>query len=193
MNFLSVSRRCKRVLIGAALLWGAMIYSALANSPFDIRSAYLEPLDRGFALHATVDLGLSKSAEEAVRNGVPVKVSVDVLIVRKRHLFIDKKLEDRSVDFIIKYDALSDRYLVTGSDNQSLGAFQELNDALNVFERLDSIKVLEKESLNSKDDVEASIRVNVSVESGSSTVMRYLMFWIDWRRSTDWYTWHVKL
>jgi hypothetical protein len=174
-------------------MWAVAVHAQNVEAPFDVRSAYIEPLEHGFALHATLDLGLSQQAEEAVRNGVPVKVTLDIQIMRKRHYFIDKKLEDRSISLTLKYDALSNRYMVSGFDGQNLGAFPELSEALAVMGHVDGVKVLEKESLSAKDDVEASVRANVSVESGSSTVMRYLMFWIDWRRSTDWYTWHVKL
>lgn len=182
-----------------ALLWLGMIgaiglaYADEPQTPFDIRSAYVEPGEHGYVLHATLDLGLTQAAEEAVRNGVPLKVVLDIQMNRKRRFFIDKKLEDRSVTFGLHYDAIADRYIVKGSGEPSANqAFSTLPDALAALGKIDNILIFGKEHVRPTDDIEGSIRANVIVEAGSSTVMRYLMFWIDWRRSTDWYTWHVK-
>lgn len=183
-------------LLLGLVLCVSTLSEALADEPqmpFDVRSAYVEPTDHGFLLHATLDLGLTKTAEEAVRNGVPLKVVLDVQMNRKRKFFIDKKLEDRSVELGLRYDALADRYIVMGNDALNNQAYSSLNEALTALGRIDNVHILTGESVQPKDEIEGSVRASVIVASGSSTVMRYLMFWIDWRRSTDWYSWHVKL
>jgi Domain of unknown function (DUF4390) len=182
-----------------ALVWLGMIgvisgaHADEPQTPFDVRSAYVEPSERGYVLNVTLDVGLTKAAEEAVRDGVPLKVTLDIQMNRKRRFFIDKKLEDRSVAFGLRYDAIADRFIVKGSGETSASqAFSTLPEALAALGKIDNIHIFDKERVRPTDDIEGSVRANVIVEAGSSTVMRYLMFWIDWRRSTDWYTWHVK-
>jgi hypothetical protein len=181
------------LILSVIAVWGVMMSVRAEESPapFDVRSAYVEPIERGYMLHVTLDLGLSAAAEDAVRNGVPLTVSVEVQMNRKRKFFIDKKIEDRTISYSVRYDALSDRYIVN-SENGYAVAYSQLSEALNALGHVDNIKLLENESIRPSDEVEGSVRATVKVEAGTSTVMRYLMFWIDWRRSTDWYTWRVK-
>ena len=39
---------------------------------------------------------------------------------------------------------------------------------------------------------EASLRATAAVEGGLPAALKFIIFWIDWKRTTDWYTWAVR-
>jgi hypothetical protein len=59
---------------------------------FDVRSAYPEPADHVYHLNATLDLALAKSAEQALKDGVPVLINLDVQVLRQRRIFSDERI-----------------------------------------------------------------------------------------------------
>ena len=79
---------------------------------FDVRSAYLEPAEHVYQLNATLDLALSKNAEQAIREGVPVLLELDLSVVRKRRYLPDVEVASLAQRWQIHYHALSERYLV---------------------------------------------------------------------------------
>ena len=71
-----------RRFVAAAALCVALVLCALApeamaaeDARFEVRSAYLEPVDGVMQLNATLELGLSATALEALRDGVPVTLT----------------------------------------------------------------------------------------------------------------------
>src|ERR1700681_1202470 len=94
--------RCARPLGGGAALLVVSLSTLvpgaaraedepLAETPrFDVRSAYLEPVDGVLDLNATLDLSLSRNALQALRSGVPLSFQLDLSLNRKRRYLPDE-------------------------------------------------------------------------------------------------------
>ncbi|HUO96706.1 MAG TPA: DUF4390 domain-containing protein [Steroidobacteraceae bacterium] len=160
---------------------------------FDVRSAFLEPAERVYQLNATLDLGLSKNAVQAIREGVPVLVELDLSVVRKRRYLPDVEIASLVQRWQIHYHALSERYLVNNLNSGQQTSYSSLGAALSALSDVRGLPVIDEALIERGQRYEASIRASAAIEGGLPSALKFILFWIDWKRTTDWYTWTVRL
>ena len=160
---------------------------------FDVRSAFLEPAERVYQLNATLDLALSRRFQLAVRDGVPVALQLDISVLRKRRYLPDQQVALLAQRWEIHYHALSDRYLVSNLNSGQQTSYSSLPAALAALSEVRGLPVIDEALIERGQQYEASLRVVAAIEGGLPNALKVMMFWIDWKRATEWYTWPVKL
>ena len=160
---------------------------------FEVRSAFLEPAERVYQLNATLDLGLSKNALQAIREGVPVLVELDLSVVRKRRYLPDVEIASLVQRWQIHYHALSERYLVNNLNSGQQTSYSSLSAALAALSDVRGLPVIDEALIERGQRYEASLRASAAIEGGLPSALKFILFWIDWKRTTDWYTWTVRL
>lgn len=194
----------------AAVVLGAIFVLAIAATPhslaapapdavaiedggrFEVRTATLEPVEGVLQLNATLDLSLSRSALRALEDGVPVVVELDVSVNRKRRYFADQEIAYLVQRWQIQYHALSERYLVANLNTGAQTSYSTVSMALAALAQVRGLPVVDEALLEDGQRYEASVRAIASVEGGLPNALRVMMFWMDWKRTTDWYTWTVR-
>jgi Domain of unknown function (DUF4390) len=160
---------------------------------FDVRSAYLEPLDHVYHLNATLDLALAKSAEQALKDGVPVLIQLDVQVLRQRRVFPDERIAAVTQRWRLQYHALSERYLVIDLNTNQQSSYATLPAAVTALSDVHMLPILDESRIQKGSRYDAAAKVTVVVEGGLPNALRAMMFWIDWKHVTEWYTWTVAL
>ena len=191
-------RRMAAALSAAVVLLPAA-GAAVATDPiieegarFEVRSAFLEPVDGVYQLGATLDLALSRAARQAIREGVPVALQLDIVIERKRRLLPDQQVASLAQRWKLQYHALSGRYLVNNLNSGQQTSYSSLGSALAAVGEVRGLPVIDEPLIERDQRYEASIRVAAVIEGGLPAALKAMMFWIDWKRATDWYTWTVR-
>ncbi|MCX7056850.1 MAG: DUF4390 domain-containing protein [Pseudomonadota bacterium] len=156
---------------------------------FDVRSAFLEPAERVYQLNATLDLALSRNAQGAIRDGVPVVLELDLGVNRKRRYLPDEKVAALAQRWQLHYHALSERYIVNNLNSGQQASYLSLSAALAALSEVRGLPVIDEALIDKADHYEASMRVQSTIEGGLPSALRTMMFWMDWKRTTDWYTW----
>ncbi|HXQ64461.1 MAG TPA: DUF4390 domain-containing protein [Steroidobacteraceae bacterium] len=159
---------------------------------FDVRSAFLESAERVYQLRATLDLALSRSAQQAIREGVPVVLELDIRVDRRRRFLPDEEVAFLVQRWQIHYHALSERYLVNNLNSGQQASFLNLASALAALSDVRDLPVIDEALIEPGQRYEASLKAIATIEGGLPNALRVMMFWIDWKRSTDWYTWTVR-
>jgi Domain of unknown function (DUF4390) len=160
---------------------------------FDVRSAFLEPAERVYQLNATLDLSLSRRFQQAIRDGVPVALQLDISVERKRRYLPDQQVALLAQRWEIHYHALSERYLVSNLNSGQQTSYSSLAAALAALSEVRGLPVIDEALIERGQSYEASLRVVAAIEGGLPNALKMMMFWIDWKRATDWYTWSAKL
>ncbi len=156
---------------------------------FEVRSAFLEPAEHVYQLNATLDLALSRSAQAAIREGVPVVLELDLGVNRKRRYLPDEKVASLAQRWQLHYHALSERYIVNNLNSGQQTSFLSLPAALAALSDVRGLPVVDEALIEKDSHYEGSLRVQATIESGLPGALRVMMFWMDWKRTTDWYTW----
>lgn len=187
------------VLAPVLLLLCALPMSISAEEPtiedgghFDVRSAYLEPVDGVLSLTAVLDLAISRSADQAVRNGVPVTLQLELVVNRKRHYLPDQGVGRLLQRWQLRYHALSEHYLVTNLNSGQQNSYATLGAALAALAEVRGLPILDEALIDKSQRYEASVRLSANIEGGLPYALRVLMFWGDWNRTSDWYTWTLR-
>jgi hypothetical protein len=159
---------------------------------FEVRSAYLESAEHVYQLNVTLDLALSRSAKAAIREGVPVAVQLDISVERKRRYLPDQQVAALAQRWQIQYHALSERYLVSNLNSGQQSSYSSLAAALAALSEVRGLPVIDEALIERGQRYEASLRVITAIEGGLPAALKVMMFWMDWKRATDWYTWVLK-
>ena len=175
-------------LVLCALPLGAV---AAEDARFEVRSAYMEPVDGIMQLNATLELGLSATALEALRDGVPVTLTLESQLRRKRRFLPDASAAEIEQRWRLQYHALSDRWLVTHLNTGLQTSWPNQAAALDHLSRPRAIPIIDAPLLRGSATYEASLRAIAEV-GGMPDSLKMLMFWVQWQRTTDWYTWTVR-
>jgi len=56
-------------------------------------------------------------------------------------------------------------------------------------DRFRGLPVIDEALIEKDNHYEASLRVQTTIEGGLPGALKAMMFWMDWKRTTDWYTW----
>jgi hypothetical protein len=158
---------------------------------FEVRSAFLEPAEHVYQLNATLDLAMTRGFQQALHDGVSVLVELDLSIDRKRSLLPDKQVAAISQRWRIRYHALSERFLVNNLNSGQQSSYSTLAAALQALAQVRGLPAVDEALIDRGEHYEASVRVVEAIEGGLPSALKVMMFWVDWKRSTDWYTWSV--
>jgi hypothetical protein len=188
------TRRLRAGLRCIALLWlgGFVAFGALAaGERFEIRNAYAEPRDGVWQLSAILELSLSRAASEALGEGIPLTLVLDIMVTRERRLLPDETVAELQQRWRLEYDALSERYVVVNLNSRAQVTYATLDEALAGLSRIEALPLIDEDLLAAGKRHDISLQASVEI-GGISTAVKLLVFWREWSRSTDWYTWSIR-
>jgi hypothetical protein len=175
-----------------ALCLGALLAaSAVAAPRFEIRNAFAEPVEGVWQLNAIIDLGLSPSAREALAQGIPLTLVLDVVVTRERRLLPDDTVAELQQRWKLAFDALSERYVVVNENSGAQASYADRDEAIAALAHIRKLPMIDADLLEAGVRHEVSLRASVEI-GGLSDAMKMLFFWRDWGRSTSWYTWSIR-
>ena len=177
-----------------AVLWlGALLACAAlaADARFEIRNAFAEPVDGVWQLNANLDLGLSEAAVEAVQEGIPLTLVLEIEVSRERRFLPDAGVADLEQRWRVTFDALSERYVVTNRNSGAQTTFATLEEAVAALAVIRNLPMIDADLLESGRRHEVSLRATIEI-GGLPDAVKVLIFWRDWSRSTEWYTWSIR-
>ena len=184
-----------RFRLAALILLGTLGAGALAADPehgFVVRHADSR-LELGVVLlDATIDFQFSEQAVEAMRNGVPLTVSVEMQVLRERP-GPDKSVALIRARYRIKTHALSNQYVITNlgsGEARTYGSFDEMRAALG---HIESFPLLDEALLTPGESYRARVRAKLDIEALPAPLRPVAYLSPSWRLKSDWYDWEVDL
>jgi hypothetical protein len=188
------TRRLRGGLQRWAVLWLAALLAGTAlaaDARFEIRNAFAEPVDGVWQLNANLDLGLSDAALEAVSEGIPLTLLLEIELSRERRFLPDAGVAELEQRWSLAFDALSERYVVTNRNSGAQSSYPSLEEALGSLSRIRNLPIIDTDLLEPGRRHEVSVRATLEI-GGLPTAVKVLIFWRDWSQSTEWYTWSIR-
>jgi hypothetical protein len=175
--------RLLALLIG--LLW---VISGRAAS-FEVSSAATK-LDSGiYRLSAQIEYRLSNAALDALQNGVPLTVEIEMEVRRQRPWLWDETVYALAQRFQLEYHTLSRQYLVTNLNSGERRGFPTRAAALRFMGRISDFPLLDRSLLLASERYEGALRARLDLETLPAPLRLFAYLSEDWRLSSDWYTW----
>lgn len=174
----------------ACLLWLPL---AAFGEDIQIRSAFVEPAAGVLLLNARVDFQLPPGAQQAIEDGVELTMEFDIEIKRGRRFLPDETVAELHQGYELLYHAVSGRYLLRNLNSGEQASYPTLDAALELLHRIERLPILDEALVREDGRYEISVRASLDVRT-MPDALRFVLFWADdWRQSSDWYTWPLRL
>jgi Domain of unknown function (DUF4390) len=163
---------------------------------FEVRNAAIEHNEQNYLLSAQIQLPVDDPVRVALRQGLPLKLELEIEVSRPRRFWPDATLATATEQYALTYHAVTDRYRVEKGADQGPGSapstFADLDAALASLGRIDKLAIVEQSKVDDARRYNVNVRATISVGDLPAT-LKILMFWReDWKRSTEWYTWPLS-
>jgi hypothetical protein len=183
--------------LGLFAIWAAAVASAdPLNGTFEIRNVAIEHNDQAYFFSAQVEFPIDDSVRDALRQGLPLKLELEVEVSRPRRFWPDATLATAGERYELTYHAVTDRYRVDKGvgvpANADQATYNDFETAMAALGRIDKLPIALVADVDDARRYNVNVRATVSVGDLPAT-LKLLMFWRDdWTRSTEWYTWPLS-
>lgn len=159
---------------------------------FSVREAAAHLRDDVYLLDADVDFRLSAAALEALNNGIPLGLEIQIKVERRRDWAWNDTVAALSQRYSLLYHALSDRYIVHNLNTGQRQSYTALDEALFMLGQVRDFPMLDRRLLENDRVYQASVRAALMVEE-LPTPMRLWAYASDqWRLDSAWYSWPLQ-
>jgi hypothetical protein len=180
-------------VVRALLLWLFWVSEATLAEGVQIRSAYVEPAAGVLLLNARVEFDLPAGARQAIEDGVEMTMEFDIRIKRARRLLPDETVAELQQRYELLYHAVSSRYVLRNLNSGEQESYPTLDAALEPLRQIRGLPILDEALVRAEGRYEISVRSSLDVRT-MPDALRFVLFWADdWRQTSDWYTWPLRL
>lgn len=143
-------------------------------------------------LNADIDFDFSNKTLEALKNGVPITIELNIEISRHRDYLWDETIATLEQRYQLQYHALTKQYLLKNLNSTSIQSHTSLRTALAALGKIINFPLLDKNLLNEHQQYSARMRASVDVEALPVPLRLLAYISSGWRLSSEWYEWSLK-
>lgn len=158
---------------------------------FQVLSATTRLEGEVYRLNAKLQYRLSAAAREALENGVPLTLAIDMEVRRRRKWAWDETVYTLAQRFRLEYHTLSRQYLVTNLNSGVRRAFPNREEALRYMGQIQDFPLLDKKLLEPKQRYRGALRARLDLEELPTPLRLFAYISDDWRLSSEWRTWKL--
>lgn len=148
--------------------------------------------DKVYLLDANIDYQFSHTAMEALRNGVPLIVLLDIKVEKKRSWWFNKTIADLQQGYLLLYHALTEKYIVNNLNSGAQNNYESLSTALDRLGQVKDLPILDAHLVNNDDRYIVRLRTRLDLESLPAPMRPLAYISSDWHLESDWYEWPLQ-
>ncbi len=181
----SLKRCCGIFLALSSLLLISLAWAA----GFRVLSADTRLENGVYLLSARVVYRLGDTPREALENGVPLTIELEMEVMRKREWLWDETIAELQQKFRLEYHTLSQQYLVTNLNSGQVKSFPSLTTATQFLGRIDDFPLLDASLLESGESYYGQLRAILDIDALPVPLQPIAYLFGEWRLSSEWYPW----
>jgi len=185
-----LTRPCWRTTTSwLAVLLALLSTSVVRAAGFDIISASTRLQGDVYRLNAQIEYRFSQAALEALKNGVPLTIELEMEVRRRRAWVWDETVYALTQRFRLEYHTLSQQYLVTTLNSGERRGFQSKINALQFMGRIADFPLLDKGLLVPNQRYKGALRARLDVDALPTPLRLFAYISDDWRLASEWRIW----
>ncbi len=170
-----------------------MLWVGHVRADFSVESVEATIKNEQVLVDLDLDLTLSDEAEEALQRGIPLIISIEMVLGRNRPLIWDSPVATWKRDVEISYHALSEHYLVQETGRGEIQNFLNLSQVMSVIGNQRGLKIpVPKLPTNSELNYGLKVRARLDAEALPTPLRLMAYLSPSWRLSTGWSKWPVQ-
>ena len=159
---------------------------------FTIRSVETSLVEKVYNVSAQIDYQFSDVAIEALQNGVPLLVLIDIKVDRERSWWLDKNIAQLQQGYLLLYHALTEKYIVNNLNSGAQENYDSLNAALSALGRLEALPILDANLVNKNNRIIVRLHTYLDLEALPAPMRPLAYISSQWRLESDWYEWPLQ-
>lgn len=176
----------------AGLLLGLAAGAPAHAAGFSVADASTRLSEGVYLLDADIDYRFSEQAIQALQNGVPLTLRVDIQVERSRWWWVDATVANLEQRYRIKYHAFSDKYLVHNFNSGAFYAYRTLGGAVGALGRIRDLPLLDQKLVEEDEAYQVAIRVYLDIEALPSPLRPIAYITPAWHLTSEWTTWSLQ-
>jgi hypothetical protein len=180
--------RARRLLASFMVLFAA---SASAQE-LNIDSASTRLAGNVYLLDAHIDYVLTPKALDALHNGVPLTLELQIEVTRDRTFLWDEDIASLEQRYQIRYHPLTQQYIVKNLNTGISAAYPSLKAALDALGLIKDFPMLDRSLLSPKAEYRVHLLALLDIEALPAPLRPLAYLSRGWHLSSDWYSWPLK-
>ncbi len=183
------------ITLSRHMVWLLVILYIMFSMPvaksvgFEVINASTRLENGMYHLNAQVSYDFSKSALDALENGVPLTVELAMEVRRKRPWFWDRTVYTIRQRFRLEYHALSRQYLINNLNSGERRSFPGRQTALNSIQKINDFPMIEQSLLAKNERYQGALRIVLDTELLPAPLRLFTYLSNDWQLNSQWYIW----
>lgn len=173
------------------LLLGVIVFGQAQAEEFTVREAKTRLVDGVYQLDVSLDYEFSDESLEALHNGVPLTISLDMEVQRKRSWWLDEDIAVLEQRFQLYYHALADQYLLRNLNSGAVYTYPTLGTAVAALGTIRDLPLLDEKFIEKGERYEVELRARLDIESLPSPLRPVAYLTPAWRLASDWSAWSL--
>lgn len=190
LSITQLMKQQTRHRLSLLILAGCLLLSAawLQAAEFAVRDARTQLIEGVYHLEADIRYQLSDSVHEALANGVPITIHLQVMVEQQRDYVWNKTIMSLQRYYSIQYHALSEQYLIKDLNRGRQQSFRSLNSALLTLGEIRKLPLLEKSQLEAEAAVyQVRLRSEVDVNALPAPLRPVAWLSNEWKLKSEWF------
>lgn len=182
-------RRPIGLLAAVLLAWAGLAQGD--DGGIAIRSGSLHVRDGVYYMRAEVDYHLSDPAREALDNGVPLVMELDIQVLRRRWWWWNEVIAELAQRYRMQYHALSERYVLTAVNSGESRSFRSLRALLDALGHVRALPIIDTGLLDPQESYQVRMRAALDIDSLPRPLRTVAYISPGWRLVSKWRTWSL--
>jgi hypothetical protein len=174
-------------LYALCLLWFWAGWVSAAE--FTIYDVQIAKQDNRYLMNMQIEYRLSETALEALSNGVPLTLEVQVQVEKLWGSFWEQRPAEFSLRRQIRHHALTGLYRVVDLQTEEEKSFVTQDAALDALGELNSLKLVSADDLDPTVDYHVRIRAELDIESLPLPLRPLAYLGKEWKMTSGWSQW----
>jgi len=166
--------------------------AAPASEGFVVEHAAIRAVGGTYVVDSRIDFVFSEDNIEAMRNGVPLTIVIDIELRRVRGQWWDETLAARQLRYRIDTNVLTGRYRVRDVGRGRLRNYRSLDEMMDGLGHLESVSIIARDRLSAGVSYAARIRARLDIEALPSPLRPIAYLSPSWRLNSGWFEWQVR-
>lgn len=155
-------------------------------------TGYTEQVGGMHQLNADIQYDLGSDALDALENGLPLRLTVEVEIIRPRAWWPDATVHELEKVFEIQYQPLTRLYVIRDLAEGGQESFQSHSAAMARLSRIEDLPIIAADELDQDSSYEIRMRARVDIREYPAGLGLIARLWSDSRVSSGWYQWTLQ-
>jgi hypothetical protein len=159
---------------------------------FTVKDVQIVQVDNVYQLNARIDYQLSEKAHEALNNGVPLTLKVQLLIEKVWRGFWEPSPFAITLSFQIRYHALTELYRIVDRQTGVEQNFVTQEAALHALGEISNLAMIGRAKLAPGEAYQLRLRADLDIESLPLPLQPLAYLGRGWKLTTGWSQWPLQ-